>query len=375
MPMIPEQIGPYLVQREIGRGGMGVVYQARDARLERDVAIKALAPELAQDEERLARFKREARLIAQLNHPHIAQVYHLLEHEGRMHLVLEYVPGRPMSEMIDTEGALDPEAAFTLCAQIARAMEAAHARGIVHRDLKPSNVRVTEEGTAKVLDFGIARGAFEKEVSPDASTLIADPDKPGARPRLLVGTPGYMAPEQARGEEVDARADIFSFGCVLYECLTSERALPGSTTADLIAATLTAEPDWSKLPDSLPERVLLLIQDCLTKTVGDRLQAIADARVALDAALGRRVTLSTRTRAVAHVPHNLPQPTTSFVGRAKQLEELSGLLSQARLLTLSGPGGCGKTRLSLELGRRVLDSFPDGVYLAELAPTVNPDFI
>ncbi|MHC4446317.1 MAG: serine/threonine-protein kinase [Planctomycetota bacterium] len=137
------------MRRELGRGGMGVVYLARDARLQREVAIKAVAPELAQDQDRLARFKREARLIAQLNHPHIAQVYHLLEHEDQTYLILEYVPGRSLGEMIDREGPLDPELALDLCAQVARAMEAAHTRGIVHRDLKPANVRVTEEGQSR----------------------------------------------------------------------------------------------------------------------------------------------------------------------------------------------------------------------------------
>jgi non-specific serine/threonine protein kinase len=375
MSSIPDHIGPYEVRQEIGRGGMGVVYLARDARLERDVAIKALAPETAQDEDRLARFKREARLIAQLNHPNIAQVYHLLVHEGRTHLVLEYVPGRSLAEMIDRDGGLDTERALTLCAQVARAVEAAHARGIVHRDLKPANVRVTEDGTVKVLDFGIARRARARKPDTGDRAVVADPDDPGIRPTMMVGTPGYMAPEQARGKPVDPRADIFSFGCILYECLAGERTFPGDTTTDLIAAPLAVEPDWAKVPDTLPPQVLPLLRDCLAKDVGNRLQGIAHAGAVLEAALGRHPTPSTQDLPFADIPSNLPQAATSFVGREEQLHELALLLSGARLLTLTGSGGCGKTRLSLELARRVMSRFPDGVYVAELAPTSNPDFI
>ncbi|MHC4613768.1 MAG: protein kinase domain-containing protein [Planctomycetota bacterium] len=365
MSTVPQQIGPYEVRQEIGRGGMGVVYLARDARLERDVAVKALAPGMADDEDRLARFKREARLIAQLNHPNIAQVY-------QTHLVLEYVPGRSLSEMIDRDGALDPQTAIGICAQVARAVKAAHARGIVHRDLKPANVLVTADGTAKVLDFGIARTH-----RPDRGSAApaADGDKTSGHPTTLGGTPGYMAPEQVRGQPVDARTDIFSFGCILYECLTGHRTFPGATTTELVTAPLTAEPEWSRLPDTVPPAVLPLLQRCLARNVNDRLPTIADALAALNAVLDRQPSSTTRDLPVADIANNLPKAVTSFIGRAEQLEELSLLLSGARLLTLTGSGGCGKTRLSLELARRVLNRFPDGVYLAELAHTVNPDFI
>jgi predicted ATPase/predicted Ser/Thr protein kinase len=372
MSSTPQQIGPYEVRQEIGRGGMGVVYLARDPRLARDVAIKALAPEMARDEDRLARFRREARLIAQLNHPNIAQVYHLLVHEGRTHLVLEYVPGRSLAELIDRDGTLDPQIALGICAQIARAVKAAHARGIVHRDLKPANVRVTADGTAKVLDFGIARAH-----RPDTggTPAAAEGGEASVRPTTLIGTPGYMAPEQVRGQPVDTRADIFSFGCILYECLTGERTFPGASTTELVTAPLTTEPDWTRLPDTLPPRVLPLLQGCLARNVNDRLGAIADAGAVLDAVLDQHPSSTTRDLPVADIPNNLPQAATSFVGRTEQLDELAVLLSSARLLTLTGSGGCGKTRLSLELARRVMTRYPDGVYLAELAPTVNPDFI
>jgi non-specific serine/threonine protein kinase len=372
MSPTPPQIGPYEVRQEIGRGGMGIVYLARDARLERDVAIKALAPEMAEDEDRLARFKREARLIAQLNHPNIAQVYHLLVHEGRTHLVLEYVPGRSLAEMIEDDGALEPQTAIGICAQVARAVKAAHARGIVHRDLKPANVLVTADGTAKVLDFGIARA---HHLDGGGAAPAPDGDKTSGRPTTLGGTPGYMAPEQARGQAVDARADVFSFGCILYECLTGHRTFPGATTTELVTAPLTAEPEWSRLPDTAPPAVLPLLQRCLARNVNDRLPTIADALAALNAVLDRQPSSTTRDLPVADIPNNLPKAVTSFIGRAEQLDELALLLAGARLLTLTGAGGCGKTRLSVELARRVMTRFPNGVYLAELAPMVNPDFI
>jgi non-specific serine/threonine protein kinase len=376
MSSIPQHIGPYLVRREIGRGGMGVVYLARDPLLERDVAVKSLTPNMARDEDRLARFKREARLIAQLNHPNIAQVYHLLEHEDRTYLVLEYVPGRSLAEMIDREGALEADRAFSICDQVARAVEAAHARGIVHRDLKPANVLVTEDGTAKVLDFGIARETRKRKPQPpDGGSATVDRSDRAIRPSVLVGTPGYMAPEQVRGERPEARADIFSFGCILYECLTGRRAFTGNTTTELIEAPLLVEPDLSRLPDSLSEQVLHLIRDCLAKDVGNRLQAIASAREKLEAARGRPPTPSTPTPFATEIPNNLPWPTTSFVGRSGQLQELSHLLGAGRLLTLTGAGGCGKTRLSIELARRELNRFSDGVRFVELAPIADPDFV
>ncbi len=314
---------------------------------QRDVAIKSLSPEFTEDEERLARFRRESRIIAQLNHPHIAQIYHLLEQEGQVHLVLEYVPGRSLAEMIERGGALDLETALGVCTQIALAMEAVHARDIVHRDLKPANIRVTDDGTTKVLDFGVAR--FSPSGEDAASAAIEGSDESAIGRTMLAGTPGYMAPEQAEGDRVDARADIFSFGCILYECLTGQPAFPGTTSADRIAVTLTAEPDWSQLPVELPDGVHRLLVKCLTKNVVDRLQRISEARAVLDAAIDRHLTPTPHAESGSRIADNLPAITTSFVGRFKQLEELSRLLSETRLLTLTGVGGAGKTRLAVEL--------------------------
>ncbi|MHC4947180.1 MAG: protein kinase domain-containing protein [Planctomycetota bacterium] len=378
MPPVPKQIGPYEVREEIGRGGMGVVYLARDARLVRDVAIKSLSPGMAGSADRLARFRREARIIAQLNHPHIVQVHQLLEHGDAMYLVLEYVPGRSLAEVIRDDGALDPPAALDLGTQVARALEAAHCLGIVHRDLKPANVRVTADGTAKVLDFGIARGSAEcRPRSEDLPVCGGPAGETGddVRATIRVGTPGYMAPEQARGDPVDARADLFSLGCILYECLAGEPAFRGGTPDALIDATLRTTPDFAKLPASLPDGVAPLVRQCLARHPDDRPRSMAEARAALELALGRRPTPSTDGLPQPEVPNNLPQPTTSFVGRGRALHELADLLERARLVTLTGLGGCGKTRLALELARRVMTRFPDGVHVADLAATAKPALV
>jgi non-specific serine/threonine protein kinase len=378
---MPEQLGSFRVLGQIGRGGMGVVYRAHDDRLDRDVAIKAVAPELAGDPDRLARFQREARIIAQLNHPHIAQIHQVLEHEGTMYLVLEYVPGRTLASLIDDPGqrGLDRADALKLCSQVARAMEAAHALGIVHRDLKPDNVRVTDDGTAKVLDFGLALAAREQspQVATDGETVVAAPGRASTARGAMLGTPGYMSPEQARGGEVDARADIFSFGCLLFECLSGERAFRGSSTADLIAACMRDDPAWSCLPTSLPESISSLLRRCLVRDPDRRLHSIADARIALEEAMGERPSTPAQppVERSPEGPNNLPRQRTRFFGRQRQLDELAAALDESQLITLTGSGGCGKTRLALELGRRLLSRFGDGVYLVELAPTASGELV
>ncbi|MFN0132264.1 MAG: protein kinase domain-containing protein [Phycisphaerales bacterium] len=356
-------IGTFRVETEIGRGGMGVVYRARDERLDRVVALKAIAPALACDTSRMSRFRQEARTIAQLNHPHIAQIHHFLEHDGNTYLVLEYVPGRSLAERIERSGPIEPREALRLCVQIARGLEAAHARGIIHRDLKPENVCVTDDGTAKVLDFGIALVSTAATPA-DGATRIG----PTQAVEAGMGTPGYMSPEQARGDSVDGRADIFSFGCVLFECLTGHNAFEGRTTADLIAATLRGDPNYGILPPDLPEGLGALLRQCLAREVESRVQTMREVRERLEECVGaRRATPEPRPGA-DDPPNNLPRTFDRFIGRVAALTEIDSLLDQRLLVTLTGAGGCGKTRLAIEAARRVMPRFPDGVWIAELAP-------
>ena len=263
------RIGPYLIHREIGRGGMGVVFAARDTRLDRDVAIKALPELLAAHPDRLARFQREARLLASLNHPHIASIHGLEEFDGRSYLVLEYVDGETLEAILKRRGALSVDEALHIALQIARAIEAAHEKGVIHRDLKPANIKVNAAGDVKVLDFGLAKALDPiGSLSPgDAQITQPPPGAPSVAtiPGLVLGSPGYLSPEQARGQPADRRTDVFSFGCLLYEMLTGTSLFAGQSLGDSIGATLYKEPDWSSLPPATPPTVWLLLRRCLKK--------------------------------------------------------------------------------------------------------------
>jgi Tol biopolymer transport system component/tRNA A-37 threonylcarbamoyl transferase component Bud32 len=294
----PSQVGPYVVEREVGRGGMGVVYKARDSRLGRSVAVKALPEHLSQDPDRLARFEREARTLAQLSHPNIAGIHGLEVHEGSRFLVLEYVEGQTLADRLE-RGPIPVDDALELAVQVAEALEAAHEKGVIHRDLKPGNVMVTPDGVAKVLDFGLARtgdappSSSNVGMSLDSPTItspmpIHSPTIPGA----IMGSAGYMSPEQARGRAVDKRSDIFSFGCVLFEMLTGARPFVGDTVADVLGATLHKELDLSLLPANTPLRVRELLASCLAKDRKNRLHDIGDARIALRRAIDGREWLT-----------------------------------------------------------------------------------
>jgi len=276
--MIPQALGHYQVLEKIGAGGMGEVYRARDTRLGRDVAIKLLPELFARDPERLARFEREAQLLASLNHPNIAAIYGLEEAAGTRYLVLEYVPGKTLTSPVPIEEAL------TICRQIAEALEAAHETGIMHRDLKPANVKITPENKIKVLDFGLAK-VFADEgppaVAANSPTLSAAPTRAGT----ILGTAAYMSPEQARARPLDKRTDIWSFGCVLYELLTGRQVFGGETVSDTIARLLEREPDWQALPPATPDKIRELLRRCLQKVAARRLHDIADARIEIEDAL------------------------------------------------------------------------------------------
>jgi Tol biopolymer transport system component len=278
-------LGGYHVLELLGAGGMGEVYRARDAKLGRDVAIKILPPILTSDPDRLARFEREARMLAALNHPNICAIYGLEEADGIRFLILERVDGTTLAERIEGSGigkGLAIASALPIARQIAEALEAAHEKGIVHRDLKPANIKITPDGVVKVLDFGLA-----KPISADASApdLTQSPTVTigGTRDGVMLGTVAYMSPEQARGKAIDKRTDIWAFGCVLYEMLTARVPFAGETASDTIGKILEREPDWSALPTATPAAVRRVLLRSLAKDPKQRLRDIGDVRIEIDA--------------------------------------------------------------------------------------------
>jgi serine/threonine protein kinase/Tol biopolymer transport system component len=282
-----QRLGVYQVQALLGAGGMGEVYRARDTRLERDVAVKFLPHAFTSDPERLARFEREARMLAALNHPNIGAIYGFEEIEGIRFLVLELVEGRTLADTLANVSRQHPQGsglpihdALRIARQIAVALDIAHGKGIIHRDLKPANITVTPDGVVKVLDFGLAKAAGDGS-TPDlthAPTKIGSHSSAGA----VMGTPGYMSPEQARGQIVDKRTDIWAFGCVLYEMLTGRVAFRGGTVSDTLVAVLGSEPEWAALPGETPASVRLLLQRCLDKDPKRRLRDLGDVRFEID---------------------------------------------------------------------------------------------
>jgi eukaryotic-like serine/threonine-protein kinase len=276
-------LGPYEILSAIGAGGMGEVYRARDPKLGRDVAIKVLPEAFARDAERMARFQREAKVLASLSHPNIATIYGLEDSGSTRALVMELVEGPTLADRIK-QGPIPVDEAVRLARQIADALEYAHERGIIHRDLKPANVKVTNDGAVKVLDFGLAKALEGDPSSIDISTSPTI-SRMATMQGVLLGTAAYMAPEQAKAKTVDRRADIWAFGCVLYEMLTGKQAFTGETVTDTLASIIKEEPDWSRLPAGTPMRVRVLLQRCLQKDPKQRLQAIGDARIALDEVL------------------------------------------------------------------------------------------
>src|SRR5216117_424267 len=299
------KLGPYEILAPLGAGGMGEVYRAHDTKLGRDVALKVLPEAFAKDCERMAQFQREAQMLASLNHPNIASIYGLEESGGVRALVMELVEGPTLAERIatrargDSAGAgLAPPAraqqaaplpldeALGIAKQIAEALEAAHERGIIHRDLKPANIKVTEGGTVKVLDFGLAK-AFNPQ---DSAANLNETNSPtlgiaATQAGVILGTAAYMSPEQAKGRPVDRRTDIWAFGCVLYEMLTGDKAFNGEAISEILAAVLGRAPDWQALPVAVPTKIVDLLRRCLQKDTKIRLHDIADARIEIEEAL------------------------------------------------------------------------------------------
>ncbi len=281
--MIGKTLSHYKVIEKIGQGGMGEVYRAEDTKLSREVAIKVLPEQFTQDPQRLARFEREAKLLASLNHPNIAAIYGLEEAEGVRFLVLELVEGETLAEKV-AKGPVPVEEALEVCRQIAEGVEAAHEKGVIHRDLKPANVKVTPEGKVKILDFGLAK-AFEDETPVTDISQSPTLTQAMTQAGVILGTAAYMSPEQARGKSVDKRADIWAFGCLLYECLTGQRAFGGETITDVLAAIIHKEPNWEELPEKTAWRVRDLLHRCLQKDPHDRVHEIADVRIEIKLAL------------------------------------------------------------------------------------------
>lgn len=292
------KLGPYEIISPLGAGGMGEVYRAHDATLGRDVALKVLPDLVARDPERTARFKREAQVLASLNHPNIAAIYGFEESAGVRALVMELVEGATIAERLK-QGVIPLEDALSYARQTAEALEAAHDRGIVHRDLKPANIKITPQGNVKVLDFGLAK-ALESDPAGSSSvsnspTLTVAATQAG----VILGTAAYMAPEQAKGKPADRRADIWAFGCVLYEMLTGLRPFDGETVSDVLAGVIRAEPDWQAMPAVVPPRVQELVRRCLIKDPKRRLQAIGDARIAIEELSGGATESSSALSPVA----------------------------------------------------------------------------
>jgi serine/threonine-protein kinase len=307
--MIGRRIGHYEVVAKLGEGGMGVVYRARDPRLHRDVAIKIVSGAFAEDADRRARFRREAELLASLNHPNVAHVYGLEEAaspSGATAIVMELVEGPTLADRL-ARGALPLDEALKVARQIAAGLEAAHSQGIVHRDLKPANVKVRDDGTVKVLDFGLAKVLDSAQASgpfnpAQGSGLKAQGDatnSPTATQQgSVLGTAGYMAPEQARGRPTDKRVDIWAFGCVLYELLSGRRAFAGEDMTETIAAVMRGEPDWAALPAGTPATIQMFLRRCLEKDPTDRVHDIADVRLALGGAFDPPAGAATRAAAL-----------------------------------------------------------------------------
>jgi eukaryotic-like serine/threonine-protein kinase len=281
MPLvIGNSLGPYQILTPLGAGGMGEVYKARDTKLNREVAVKILPPEFALDSDRVARFRREAQVLAALNHPNIAAIYGLEEIEGFGFLVLELVDGETLAQRIE-RGPVPVSEALTIGRQVADALEAAHERGIIHRDLKPANVGFTREGQVKVLDFGLAKSADQ---APNVPSVTNSPtlSMMATQAGIILGTAAYMSPEQAKGLPADHRSDIFSFGCVLYELLTGRQAFQGDTAPDILASIVARESDFGALPPNLNPRLIELLKRCLEKQPKRRWQAIGDVRAELE---------------------------------------------------------------------------------------------
>ena len=345
--MIGETIAHYKITEKIGAGGMGEVFLARDSKLNRDVALKILPEIYTSDTQRMGRFRREAQLLASLNHANIAAIYGVEESHGTMALVLELVQGEDLSEKLGAR-TLAVEEALEIAVQIAEALETAHEKGVIHRDLKPANVKVTPDGKVKVLDFGLAK-ALAGDAADDSSALSQSmsPTMTAAATSagLILGTAAYMSPEQARGKTVDRRADIWAFGTVLFEMLTRKQLFAGETVSDTLAAVIKDEPDWNLIPADTPQLVVDLMRRCLEKDPRRRLQSIGEARIALDNLLraqgeGASVLTMVSSPSAMHSgmvePEDIPMSASARLTGRRRMLWITSLVVVAVLAVLAG---------------------------------------
>ncbi|MDL2717851.1 MAG: tetratricopeptide repeat protein [Acidobacteriota bacterium] len=344
------RLGSYEILAPLGAGGMGEVWRARDTRLQREVALKILPEAFSSDAERLSRFTREAHVLASLNHPGIGAIYSFEEIDGTHFLALELVPGETLKQRIG-RGPIPLAEALGIARQIAEALEAAHGKGILHRDLKPANVIVTPDGRVKLLDFGLAKSFNAERASPDISqspTAAAD----GTRQGLILGTASYMSPEQARGRPLDARSDLWSFGCLLYEMLAGRKAFDGETLSDILVAILDRDPNWDALPAAAPQPVRDLLHGLLEKDVDRRWRDVRDVKAALAGAFASHSTMQTHAR----VPANR-RPLRWAVASGIAI---AALLAAVLLRTRSGDGALPKEKYLAIMPFKDLSGQPDG---------------
>jgi predicted ATPase len=352
-------LGGFRIDSSIGRGGMGVVYRATQLSLERPVALKLISPELASEERFRERFLREGRLAASLDHPHLLPVYEAGEAEGTLFLAMRLVEGASLAELLRREGRLAPELSLRLLSQLGQALEAAHAAGLLHRDVKPQNVLVAGSGErehAYLCDFGLARRLSGGSLTQE---------------RAFLGTALYAAPEQIRGEELDGRADLYALACLFYECLAGEPPFPAEDELAVCWAHLHEPPPAPSVIDPALARFDPFFSRALAKDPGERYPSASALVEAALAALASEAAPKTLHQM------NLPVQPTPIVGREREVAELKALLcsEEVRLLTLTGPGGTGKTRLALELASELVDHFPSGVFFVGLAPITEPGLV